>query len=473
MSSRAGHPRRRSPRHCGPPLCLLLLMVTGSRPQTISVSRRAWAGIEPIDMPISEMPSPSLLACVRLCLGRTSGSGCAALYYETGWCRLYQYAACQAGGGGLRDTSPNTGRYVDLRLNQPLCPTDDLCSRFCPPADWSLYGHPLPGSVDVWTNGAPWGKVWKRLTEGHCEVSLAAGMPSSTDKLAVSVATAADNANITLKYSISFTRRLIYHYGERVRSWGASSSGALQPRRQLTPITVSWCDGKLRLYSAGTLVVATSPQTVPANLQFIQLSSTGAARWRLGPHVADPWMAEEDGWLAQRSYTVAAKTAIWRRIQTSSAASIEFRCLSEHACRVFFRESFTGSLQAEVRLLPGFSHTGTGDGKHSFWQSAWPLDWIYASEPHWFRVEFNAGSVAVYTRFAAGQMVWLLRNETLKTSTSFGRVPQTVQYVGLGGDDLPATFWLYEYDGAWGQEQGFTVGAALLTEQEADRLWAD
>ena len=468
MTARVG--RRRRPRHCGPPLCLLLLlMVTGSRPQVTSVSSRTWTGIEPRDMPTSEVSCPSLLACVRLCAVRDATGGCAALYYEAGWCRLYQNTACQPGGKGLRETLSTTDRYTEIRQYPALFPTDDLCSLLSPPAaDWTLNGHLLPGTVDVWTSGDVWGDVWKRLTHGQCEVSLAATVMSPTDQLTISVATALDKTNRTLKFVASFSSRVIYHHGETTTGWGSTSEGALQSGRQLTPLRISWCEGQLRMYSAGVLAVTRS-QNVPGNLPFILLSSTGVARWRLGPQAADPWTVEPEGWSNQRSYNVAPHNAIWRRIPTSTNASVQFRCTSEDACRVFFRESMNTSLQANVKLVADVkSRAGIGNGTHNYWQPGWWTGWANADQPHWFRVEFDSGSVAIYEQSDAEGMTSLIHSELLETNQWFSRVPQTVQYVGLGSDSHPATFWVYEYDEEWGQELGFTVGTGLVTEEEAE-----
>ena len=454
--------------HVGPPVCLLLLLLlTGSRPEVTSVSRRTWTGIEPLDAPIYDLPSPSLLTCTHQCAaGSGGGSICAALHYEAGRCRLYQHAACKYGGRGLRNASSATGRYVEMGDSPTLCPSDDPCSRFCQSAAWLLLGRPMPGTVDVWSGGDKWTEVVKRLTAGQCEVQLAAATISAADKLTVTVASVSDEGR-TVKFVAGFTSYVLYHYGEDV-GWGNLNSGALHQGRQMTPIAISWCAGLLRLSSAGVPFVSIS-RSVPDDLQVIKLGSSGLARWRLGPHVADPWAAEEDGWSSQRSYTVTPYNAIWRRVPASANASITFRCATQRSCRIFARASLSSSLQVNVRLsVDDMSKIGLGNETHVTWQSTWPMDWMDASVPRWFRVEFSNGSVSVFTENAAQNAVLLIQDVTLQASQWFSQVPQMMQYVGLGGESAPAVFRVFEYDRDWGHEQGFTVGAGLITEEEAE-----
>ncbi|KAF0306302.1 Centrosomal protein [Amphibalanus amphitrite] len=412
----------------------------------------------------SWQPQFSLVACLHACVARRGTTpACGAAYQHGGRCRLYRYPACQAGGGGLQ-MSPAPGHYVEPELLSPLCPTDDLCSPLCPPTGRILNGHPIPESTDVWTGGDIWTHVWKRLADGQCRVKLAAaGTPSG--QLTINLATAASTANSTLMFIASYDYSIIYPVGALEDS--VTSIVGLQADRQVTPLEVSWCDGQLTLSVAGEQVASLS-RAVPT-LPYLLLQSVGPALWRLGPELTDPWLVQPDGWSQQRGYTLAPVSAIWRRFPESTSASVLFRCSSDTACHVFFRESFDNAFQAVVRLAPGRnSKVGLANETHAVWQEPWDADWADGSQPHRFRVEFNAGSLGIYSAAPTNGTMLRVREETLTTHPWSNRVPTSVQYVGLGSEFTSATFWVYEHDQQWGFEHGFTAGAGLFTAEELE-----
>ena len=462
--------RRRG--HRGPPLCLLLLLLTArSRPQIISPGGRpVLTGVQPVAAATSELTAPSLLSCLHACIAlAAAGVGCGAVHHHGTRCRLYQHAACQHGGQGLQQSSSAAGRYVEPAPSSQLCPTDDPCSLLCPRTGRVLFGHTVPETTDVWTGGDRWTDVWKRLADGQCRVSLAAAAAPSTGKLTVAVAAAADRANSTLHFIATHSYSLILPLDAPQDAVGSPS--ALQAGRPLTHLELSWCAGHLMLYLAGELVLSVAQPVLEA-AHFVHLSSEGVARWRLGADFADPWMMQPEGWSDQRSYAPPPRTAVWRRVPESATASVQFRCSSQQQCRVFFRQSFGESLQAIVSLAHGGSSmVGVGNDTHSAWQHAWWIDWTDGSQPHWFRVEISSGTVSVYTEDPDDATVVLGTRWALATGEWFSRVPTTVQYVGLGSDDAPANFWVCEYNPDWGFEQGFMAGAGLFTAEEAESLW--
>ncbi|KAF0298097.1 Dynein beta chain, ciliary [Amphibalanus amphitrite] len=452
-------------------------MVTWSRSVVSSdiystAGRRVLSGVQPADPPVSDLASPSLVACLHACVARRGTTpACGAAYQHGGRCRLYRYPACQAGGGGLQ-MSPAPGHYVEPELLSPLCPTDDLCSPLCPPTGRILNGHPIPESTDVWTGGDKWTQVWKRLADGQCRIKLAAVAVPSPGFLSIVLASAANGTSSFLATFVIGYQQSYLSVPAPGETNGVSGAAGLDNDRQMTPLEISWCTGELRLYSAGSLALAhTHP--IPPNMPFVLLGSIGPALWRLGPELTDPWLVQPDGWSQQRGYTLAPVSAIWRRFPESTSASVLFRCSSDTACRVFFRESFDNAFQAVVRLAPGRnSKAGLANDTHAAWQEPWDAGWSNGSEPYRFRVEFTSGWVTVLaenpTDNGESHTQW-----PLTTHHWFSRVPTSVQYVGLGSDVTSATFWVYEHDQQWGFEHGFTAGAGLFTAEEWDEEMKD
>ena len=504
-------------------LLLVLLLVVSTRSELRSVSARSWQQVQPKTSPTSIRSATSLLACLRHCLQLPPADGCAALYYDPvlARCGLHNPAACDDGGGGLRDIQFRPeARYVELkpvapRPLGPNCPwpadSEDRCSQLCsepepeavtepePEAvteseqepeseteegkegeveevvggsgEWTLFGHQLPPSVDVWTVGNIWGALWKQVTYQQCQIEINA---TSSDGMVIDVATAADTGTVKLSFNLMQTALLIKDVdGGESHTTLFFDEPLLQPPA-LTPLRLSWCSGQVRV----TVETSTGEQTInvnmtlPDDLQFVELQSYSGAvgHWQLSPHLVDPWMTSEQGWTAERVYHVPAVSALWRRIPDGPVTNIavRFSCASSGRCHVFFKEHFHLPLMIEVIIsdLAYVSLVDPGNNRHTFpVHSAELLDPIDFRQ---FYVVFNYHTVLLYDY--PNNTARLVFSQSLTDDSLFAPPPQRVEYVGLGALTHPASYRVFEYDPGWGQEQGFTAGAGLLTEQEGRDL---
>ena len=486
----------RSPRLLILILLLLLVVVAAvgvsSEPQ--SAAARVWSDAQPVAPPASvASAAPSLLSCLRLCLLRPPAGGCAALLHAASQrrCLLYARAACDAAGGGLRSaTAPSQSRYGELSPAAPRpagadCPPPadaaDQCSRLCltesPAADgesWTLLGHQLPASVDVWTTGDIWSSLWKQVTDQRCQIELSV---TSSAGMVIEVATDPDDVNVKLRLDLQQQAVVILD-----RTVGASypvllSERLLQPPA-LTALGVRWCSGQVRV----TAETATARQTVTVNLtltdglQFVKLSSyigpSTVGFWRLGAHLVDPWLTSEQGWTSGREYRLPANTVLWRRVDVSALASVSvaFDCAGSSGCQVMFREQFHHSLTVLVIIDGTVTYVQLCDIARNTCYT-YPIHSSIPVQPAEFRqfsVQFDSGTVRLFD-FPDGA-ARLVLTQDLTDGMPFAPPPTRVSCVGLSARSQPTAFRVFRYDPSWGQEQGYSAGAGLLSEQEGFAL---
>ncbi|KAF0306357.1 hypothetical protein FJT64_022061 [Amphibalanus amphitrite] len=486
-----------------PRLCLLTalaaLLAALGRCQG-SLSTRVWPAVVPRAPPSAQAPVPSLLSCALRCL-RAPAAGCAAVHHGGGWCRLYARAACDGDGGGLEyQQSPTDGRYVSVSLPAPRpvgdrCPGprdgSDACERVCTPAaggdgSWTLLGHRLPASVDVWTTRGTFGAVWKQITEQQCQLSIGA---TGQSLLALGFGPAADVSFLF----VVFVFNDMVAISETVSASGASASELVDPQwpllrpPELTSLWVSWCDGVLQVNvtrpEGGDPVTTSLPIGSPhAAVEFVNLQGYTNV-WRLGRPLADPWTATEAGWTAQRVYTVPAKSALWRRVAAAPVPSwsVEFLCAGAAGCHVLFKETaLTSALVHVVLDGNGTQVRLSADGQAVL---PYPLRAAAAVDPlhfRWFRVTFDDGRVLAFDDGGDATGPRAVMNESLTelwaavaadpAADSPPPPPAQVSCLGLASEQQPASYRVFEYDPQWGQESGYAAGAGLLTAEEGGAL---
>ncbi|KAF0298334.1 hypothetical protein FJT64_004347 [Amphibalanus amphitrite] len=471
-------------------LLLLSMMVLGVTSEPQSLAARSWTDVRPVAAPDSvESGVPSLLSCLRHCLLRGPTTGCAALLHDCdrNLCLMYSRAACDAEGGGLQvDDVPS--RYVELspaapRPASPDCPLPadaaDQCVLLCSEPDqpaagdsWTLLGHQLPTSVDGWTSGDIWSSLWKQITDQQCQIDL--GVTSNYNMI-IDLATELDES--TVKLSIHLHRQAVVIMD---RTNGGTypvtlSEPLLQPPA-LTALSVGWCAGQVRI----SAVTSTAHQvvrvnlTLPDDLQFVRLKSYPGSgvvgHWRLGAHLVDPWLTSEQGWTHGRVYTVPKMTVLWRRVSETALAttSVGFDCAGSGGCQVFFKEQFHHPLVIAVIIMNDIAYVELKNvvniSYHQF--SLHSCTPVHPVEFQQFFVRFTEGIVELFDYLADGS-ARLVLTQNLMEGSSYAQPPTRVGYVGLGARLQSASFNVFDYDPDWGQENGFSAGAGLLTEEES------